>query len=324
MVSVIIPSYNHYKFLKQRIESVLNQTYKDFEVIILDDCSPDGSHRIIEEYRLRPPISKVIFNDQNSGSVFKQWEKGIALATGKYTWIAESDDFADKDFLTKMVNILDNDDSLGFAYCSSLTVNENNELDSGSTAADRRNLLFKCVTWNKSFKYEGELFLKDYLSMHNVVDNASAVLFRTKELKQLSFNINEYKFAGDWNVYMDISMRSNVYYLHEYLSYYRVHTHNASRNALINNQLTIEQFKIISKYYNYILKKGDNGKNYTNNINIQLLILPPLIKSKKRRDLYRRLKHIDSKLLHQLLPDIPYVFLYLVIRTLKKKIKNRK
>ena len=59
-VSVIIPNYNHAKYLKQRIDSVLNQTYQDFDVIILDDSSTDESKTIIEQYRDHPKVNKQI------------------------------------------------------------------------------------------------------------------------------------------------------------------------------------------------------------------------------------------------------------------------
>lgn len=76
-VSVIVPNYNHALFLEQRIESILNQTFQDFEVIILDDCSTDNSKKIIEKYRTHPKVSKIIYNDVNSGNTFKQWNTGI-------------------------------------------------------------------------------------------------------------------------------------------------------------------------------------------------------------------------------------------------------
>ena len=88
-VSVIIPNYNHAKYLNQRIDSVLNQTYQNFEVIILDDCSPDNSKQVIEAYRGHPKISTIVYNEQNSGTTFKQWDKGLQLAKGEWVWIAD-------------------------------------------------------------------------------------------------------------------------------------------------------------------------------------------------------------------------------------------
>lgn len=66
-VSVIIPNYRHALYLKERIDSVLEQTYRDFEVIILDDCSPDDSREIIETYRTREKIAHIVYNDATAG-----------------------------------------------------------------------------------------------------------------------------------------------------------------------------------------------------------------------------------------------------------------
>ncbi|HET6990511.1 MAG TPA: glycosyltransferase family 2 protein, partial [Bacteroidia bacterium] len=106
LVSVILPNYNHARFLEQRIKSILSQTFRDFEIIILDDCSTDNSREIIDRYRSDEKISHVIFNETNSGSAFSQWKKGIQSASGTYIWIAESDDFCDPDFLFTGVNKL--------------------------------------------------------------------------------------------------------------------------------------------------------------------------------------------------------------------------
>ena len=94
LVSVILPNYNHAKYLDERIQSILNQTYCNFELIILDDCSPDNgaSKAVIERYRGNAHISHIIYNERNGGLTFQQWHKGIELARGNLIWIAESDD----------------------------------------------------------------------------------------------------------------------------------------------------------------------------------------------------------------------------------------
>jgi len=98
-VSVIVPNYNHAPYLRQRIESILNQTYQDFEVILLDDCSTDNSRDILNNYRNQSKVSHCIFNAVNGKSAFQQWQKGVQLAKGEYIWIAESDDWAEPEFL---------------------------------------------------------------------------------------------------------------------------------------------------------------------------------------------------------------------------------
>ena len=126
LVSVIIPNYCHSKYLDERINSVLSQSYQNFEIIILDDCSPDGgaSRRVIEKYRSNPHVSHILYNDENSGSTFVQWNKGFSLAKGDYIWIAESDDSCDDRLLEALVALLDKSASISVAFCKSVAFNE--------------------------------------------------------------------------------------------------------------------------------------------------------------------------------------------------------
>src|SRR5436190_2458977 len=93
-VSVIVPNYNHAPFLERRIESVLRQTFQDYELLIMDDASTDSSPDIIARYGKLPKV-RILLNDRNSGSPFHQWNKGVNEAKGDFIWIAESDDYAD-------------------------------------------------------------------------------------------------------------------------------------------------------------------------------------------------------------------------------------
>ena len=70
MVSVIVPNYCHEPYLKERLDSILSQTYEDFELIILDDCSNDRSRDVIEQYSSNPHVSHIVYNEKNSGSTF--------------------------------------------------------------------------------------------------------------------------------------------------------------------------------------------------------------------------------------------------------------
>ncbi len=74
-VSVIVPNYNHAPFLEQRIASILEQTFQDFELILIDDGSTDNSRDIMERYRSNPHVSHILFGESNSGSAFLQWNK---------------------------------------------------------------------------------------------------------------------------------------------------------------------------------------------------------------------------------------------------------
>src|SRR6478609_3462038 len=128
-VSVILPNYNHENYLKERIDSILQQTYRDFELIILDDHSSDNSKQIIELYRSNAKVSFIEYNSHNSGSPFRQWAKGIQLARGSYIWIAESDDSCEPAFLEETVKKMKEYPTAGIVFTQSLEF----EVESGKT-----------------------------------------------------------------------------------------------------------------------------------------------------------------------------------------------
>ena len=110
LVSVIVPNYNHAAYLPLRLESIFSQTYPNFEVILLDDASTDDSAQVLREFHQRhADKSTLLVNEENSGGVFHQWEKGLQLARGEIVWIAESDDWCTENFLETLVPYFENE-----------------------------------------------------------------------------------------------------------------------------------------------------------------------------------------------------------------------
>lgn len=101
-VSVIIPSYNHTYYLDESIQGVLNQTFLDFEIIILDDKSTDNSLEIFNKYKDNPHISQIVVNVINSVPPFKRRHKGFDFK-GNVIWNADSDDSCSRAFLERLV-----------------------------------------------------------------------------------------------------------------------------------------------------------------------------------------------------------------------------
>lgn len=241
-VSVIIPNYNHAKYIKQRIDSVISQTFKNLEIILLDDCSSDDSREIIKQYESHPLIAHIIINKTNSGSVFKQWKKGIELAQGEYIWIAESDDYADQHFLEKMVPILESDEMLGFAYCNGTIVVDDSIVT--NTFAEIRNKSYNTKKWNQNYINEGHQEIKENLMINCTVNNASGVLFRRKALIEIDPFDRELKYIGDWYCYLKLCARYKIAYLNESLNFYREHQVNASKKLQKNLQFINEYFQV--------------------------------------------------------------------------------
>ena len=219
-VSVVVPNYNHARFLRKRIESVLGQTYQDFELILLDDCSTDDSRTILSEYAGDARV-RVEFNEVNSGSTFKQWNKGVGLARGKYVWLAESDDYADERLLEKLVGRLEEDPSAVLCYCRSWRVSGDGELnghwDSELPHVDTQR-------WTTDFSVDGREECQKYLVRQNTVLSASSVLFRRDLYWQVGGADENLRFCGDWKMWASMALTGGrVCYLGEPLNYCRYH-----------------------------------------------------------------------------------------------------
>jgi glycosyltransferase involved in cell wall biosynthesis len=218
-VSVIIPNFNHGKYLRQRIESVINQTHTNIEVIILDDCSTDNSKQIILEYADHPLVKEIIFNDTNSGSPFKQWKTGIGKATGEWLWIAESDDYADQDFVKILLSAAREKENVGLIYCDSRIVNEFEV--SGQTYADIKNKMLKTDRWSNNYLNTGMDEIQRFVLPYGTINNTSAALFRRDILvSQNPFDI-DFRFIGDKYTFLKVLARSNIVYVSQPLNYYR-------------------------------------------------------------------------------------------------------
>jgi glycosyltransferase involved in cell wall biosynthesis len=105
-VSVILPAYNAEKYIAETIESILNQTYKDFEFIIVNDCSTDSTKEIIENFAKQDKRIRLVSNDRNL-KVSKTANKGIELANGEYIARTDSDDWSYPDRLEKQLKFME-------------------------------------------------------------------------------------------------------------------------------------------------------------------------------------------------------------------------
>lgn len=240
MVSIIIPNYNHSVFLKERIDSILNQTYQNFELIILDDCSTDDSKMVIETYRKHPSVQHIIYNKENSGSPFLQWKKGVTLTKGEFVWIAESDDFAEPDFLQKTVLQIEKNKKIGLVYCDSNIIQKNIIT---TTFKQKNSTYMNDVNWEKDYLIKGLNELERHLIRNCIIYNVSAVLFRKDALSAVIHKIIGFKYAGDWVAYMLIALSYNIYYISETLNNYRSHENNLTKKSGDNYFAMLERIK---------------------------------------------------------------------------------
>lgn len=234
-VSVIVPNYNHARFLRQRLDSVLSQTFGDFELIILDDCSTDDSEAVIHQYLCDERVS-YHRNTANSGSPFAQWRKGLALASGDYVWIAESDDYSDPAFLETLVAALNATPSHALAFCQSWLIDKDGQR-LGTWAQYTSDL--DGPRWQASFSGDGSNACVRYMLDRNVIPNASAVVFRREKALQIGGPGSDMRLAGDWLFWARMLTGSSFYFHAEPLNYFRSHGSNV-RSTTHSAQVAIE------------------------------------------------------------------------------------
>ncbi len=243
LVSIIVPNYNHAHFLKKRLDSIVQQTYENVEIILLDDSSTDNSLNILNKYAQHPKISQLVTNKKNSGSTFKQWKKGIDLSKGKYIWIAESDDWADTHFLEKMVAILESDQAISLAYCQSIVVNaDGKKLYSMLNWTDR----FHPNKWEKQFITSGNQEIRQSLIYQNNIPNASAVVFRNNN-DLVNFVHKKLSIVGDWWFWIHLIKDKKIAFLPEELNFFRKHSQTTRENLdlIKKKQNTLENLLVL-------------------------------------------------------------------------------
>lgn len=106
MISVIVPVFNTKNYLDQCVESLVNQTYKDLEILLIDDCSTDGSGEIVDKWADADNRVRAIHNQENLG-VSRSRNKGLALAHGEYIVFVDSDDFLAPQMYEQLLKLLD-------------------------------------------------------------------------------------------------------------------------------------------------------------------------------------------------------------------------
>ena len=222
-VSIIVPNYNHSRYLKKRLDSLLNQTFNHFECILLDDASRDNSVEILEEYVNRDSRFKLFVNRVNSGSTFAQWNYGVSLSKGKYIWIAESDDYAEPDFLQILVNKLEENPEVVLAYSHSMQINSEGE----ALGEWKYNDSF----FHGPFIKNGTDFIYDHLLYTNVIPNASAVVFTRKAYIEAGLAVPSLINNGDWHMWLKILTLGSVSYLPHILNYFRQHAKSVTYKA---------------------------------------------------------------------------------------------
>lgn len=222
-VSIIVPSYNVEKFLDRFFESILNQTCKNFELIFVDDASPDQTGKMCEEYAARHDFVKVYHNERNGGlSVARN--VGLEYATGRYISFVDPDDTVDATFIEKMYTFA-NQNNCDIVVCGRYEIYPKKPTDTfvyhfetavpekkmimqqlfddniGSHSCDK---IFKRELWSTKHFTPGRVYGEDITVMHEIFDSANRIGFISEPLYH--YYINEASLTSSYRPFKWMSL----------------------------------------------------------------------------------------------------------------------
>jgi glycosyltransferase involved in cell wall biosynthesis len=227
-ISVTVPNFNYAAHIPKRLSSIFLQAQPVREILVLDDYSSDASLEVI------PAVAtewgrhiRLLSNDTNSGSVFKQWRKAAEAARGEFLWIAEADDLSSPKFLTEVVALMRHEPLVKFAFSDSCAIDAAGTLLWPSYKSYYATVVPGALSRTEIF--EAEEFVKKFLSIKNLILNVSAVVWRRQALLEAmddcEVELRNYKMAGDWRLYLQVLSHrgAQVGYCSEALNTHRRH-----------------------------------------------------------------------------------------------------
>ncbi len=221
LVSVLLPSYQHEQWIGETIESVLNQSYENIELIIVDDASTDNSIRVIEEYATKESRIKYETFEKNQGAMVAL-NRCYEISSGEYIATISSDDIWKLDKLEKQVKVLESNHDIGAVFALPTFINENGE--------EITNVSNGFLTSTKPrTKYEW--------MNHFLVDNCICYptsLVRKECYEQICFFNTAYRSLPDFQMWIRLFYHCNVFVIDEPLMYFRVHSYNESGKNIPN------------------------------------------------------------------------------------------
>lgn len=251
-ISVVLTSYNHKEYIGKAISSILNQSFKDFELIIVDDASTDGSQDIIKEFK--DSRIKLFLKKENSGNYVFSTNYGAQQAKGDYLLFAQCDDFADNSQLEILYRNALSNPLAGVIYSSSNLIDEKDSIIVNDY--DLRNKKFKSFC-SKDVTINGS-HMQSFLLDSCVIPNLSAALVKRELFEGLNGLSPEFKVVADWDFWLRVSEKTDFYYIKTPLNYFRQHKTTIRNTIRLEKQID----EILILFLNY--KKRINGNKIEN------------------------------------------------------------
>ena len=244
-VSVIVPNYNHARFLPQRLASIAAQGYDNIELIVLDDKSTDDSRAVIRATLKKLKLkARLVCNRKNSGNVFAQWRKGLELATGELVWICESDDFCAPDFLETLVPAFA-DLSVNIAFGRIQFADAEGRPQPGLDAYRES---AEPGIWEAPLTRPAREWFDGGFGVNNMIANVGGCLFRRMDLPaEVWETARQFRICGDWYLYLKIAGAGQIAYHPEAVAYFRQHGENTSASNFGEKYYYDENIRILGE-----------------------------------------------------------------------------
>jgi glycosyltransferase involved in cell wall biosynthesis len=237
LVSICIPVYNGESFIYKTLNSAVNQTYKNLEIIIFDNCSTDKTTEIIKTFK----DSRIMYHINNINCGAKNnFNKCIESANGEFILLLMADDLIKPNAIEKQVDALLNNPDVSLCISATNVINEFDDI------------IMKRQLCKKSLKIDGKkIAKKSVMRGRNIYGEPSCVLFRKDKSRQVGYfeNVGPLYYSTDLDYWLRLSYIGDVYFINEFLSEFRVSSTSAT------NALFYKKFKILLNDWKNLLKK---------------------------------------------------------------------
>lgn len=246
-VSVCLPVYNGQAFLNEALQSLLQQTVSDFEVIIGDDGSTDGSYELCLSYAEKDSRFKVTRNPERLG-LFKNYNSCLAKATGRFIKLFAQDDCCKPTMFQKMIQVLESHGSVGVVGCAKRWIDENGQPIQPKTAKERKQV----SVFEQDTLVPGREAIRETLhSISNWLGEPSTIMFR-RELADTGFD-TRYRQTGDLDYWLRIlDGDKDYYFLAEALCDFRLHSLAMSARNARSLVAQLDWYLLAGKFAKYL------------------------------------------------------------------------
>ncbi len=234
LVSLVVASYNHAEFLVRRMDSLIDQTYQNIEILVIEDCSPDNSLEVLRKYENHPKV-RLIVREKNGGWVTVS-NQGIEESSGEFVLFANCDDDCDPRMVERLVNAMRINPTAGIAFCRSLLVDEMDHVLGNDFAIRERAFREQCVNDTLISGAQMGRFL-----LHScVIPNLSAALIRKECFGAAGMLSSAYRVCSDWDLFFRIAAKYDVAYVAESLNKFR--QHGTTIRSVTKGRITYEEY----------------------------------------------------------------------------------